>query len=102
MNSKYRKIDTAEIELLKSNACTAEDWDRIWVKDGFNPENIHHANFSGTVKMGVFNKVFILNGGMKLKSGIRHASIHNCEIYRLRKSQNDIALSIIQKLFIVR
>lgn len=80
MNSKYRKIDTVEIELLKSNNCTAEDWDRIWVKDGFNPENIHHANFSGTVKMGVFNKVFILNGGMKLKSGIRHASIHNCKI----------------------
>ena len=76
----YRKLTEAEIEMLKSQLCSAADWDQIEVADGFLPEKVHHTRFSGHVRLGVFSKEFCLPGGIRKPSGIAYATLHNVTV----------------------
>ena len=60
--------------------CSAKNWREVWVKDGFDATFVRDVQFSGTVKMGVFNREFALPGGLSVHAGIQHAMLHNCEI----------------------
>lgn len=75
-----RNLTPLEIERLKRQHCTADDWNNILVTDRFNPTYIKHVNFSGKIELGVFEKEFCLPGGLKKHSGINHACIHNCRL----------------------
>lgn len=70
----------AEINALERQNCMADDWDKVHVSEGFRPDNIFHSRFSGNVKLGVFEKEFVLAGGLVKHSGLRHVTLHNCEI----------------------
>ncbi len=76
----YRHLTDIEQRQLSKQQCTAESWATVWVKDGFDARYVQNASFSGTVKMGRFEREFDLPGGLKVHSGIAHARIHNCEI----------------------
>lgn len=73
----YRKLSEAEIAMLQSQMCTAEDWNRIEVSEGFTPEYVRYTRFSGDIRIGAFNKEFCLAGGMKKHSGLYHTTLHN-------------------------
>jgi hypothetical protein len=75
-----RKLTAEEISQLTAQGCKAQDWNRIEVKEGFNASNVMDVNFSGDVRLGVFDRSFELPGGVQVNSGIYHATIHNCEI----------------------
>jgi len=75
-----RNLTAAEIDVLKHQECTAENWNNIIVDEKFNPEYIRRVNFTGNIKLGVFEKEFSLPGGLKKHSGINYACLHNCEI----------------------
>jgi len=77
---KYRPLNEKEIEILQRNNCRCDDWKRIEVKYGFDPGYIHNTTFSGNVKLGVFNNVFNMEGGIYRHSGVFNANIHNCDI----------------------
>ncbi len=55
----YRKLTNEEINILKSNGCSAGDWDKINVTEKFIPSQIKYSNFSGEVFIG--NNVQIRN-----------------------------------------
>lgn len=76
----YRSLTPQEINKLKSQDCTADNWDNIKVHERFAPDYIKHVNFSGKIRLGVFEEYFTLPGGLKKHSGINHACIHNCEL----------------------
>lgn len=76
----YRKLHDEEIALLKVNRCEAENWQNIFVSQCFNPSYVVNIRFSGTIKIGIFEREFILPGGLKKHSGIRNASLHNVEL----------------------
>ena len=76
----YRKLTSAEIEVLKQQVCSASDWDQIEVAEGFLPETVHHTRFSGHVRLGVFRKEFCLPGGIRKPSGIGFATLHNVTV----------------------
>ncbi|WP_165042666.1 DUF4954 family protein [Dysgonomonas sp. ZJ709] len=76
----YRNITLQEIEVLKQQNCSAESWSNIVVHNSFEPSQIKNTNFSGNIKLGVFEKDFILPGGLKKHSGINNATLHNCEL----------------------
>ena len=78
--NKYRKLSEAEIKALQSQMCTAADWTEIEVAEGFSAEYIHHARFSGSVRLGVFEKEFALAGGMVKHSGLYHVTLHNVTV----------------------
>ena len=77
---KYRKLTESEIKTLTEQVCRCEDWNRIEVADGFNAEYIRNSNFSGDIRIGVFDNEVTFFGGVKKHSGIFNATIHNCRI----------------------
>jgi NDP-sugar pyrophosphorylase family protein len=75
-----RNLYAEEIELLRTNGCVADDWNRILVSVDFQSEHITSTRFSGHVEIGTFTKEFLLAGGIRRHSGIHRAVIHNCRI----------------------
>jgi len=76
----YRQLTENEIDILTNNRCTASEWNNIEVKEGFNPSRCTNVQFSGKVKMGLFEKNYIDDSGVTIISGISNAIIHNCTI----------------------
>ena len=76
----FRLLTDEEICALTQNACIADDWSRVWVKEGFNPKRLFQVRFSGLVKLGNFEEHFTLPGGIVKKAGVRYATLHNVEI----------------------
>lgn len=76
----YRKLTLEEIEALKANMCTAQDWNDVEVTEVFAPCHIKYVRFSGKVRLGSFNKEFTLAGGIKKHSGIYYATLHNVTV----------------------
>ena len=79
-NKGYRKLTRDEIKVLEAGGCTAQEWERIEVKDGFNPERCRNVRFSGDVSIGAHLKTFHDESGVAINSGIENALIHNCVI----------------------
>lgn len=75
-----RNLSQHEIGSLIANLCVAEDWTKVFVSEEFSTEHIHNVLFSGRVVLGHFEKVFSLPGGICRHSGIRNATLHNCEV----------------------
>lgn len=73
----YRKLTGEEISRLTEQSCLADNWESVWVGEGFTTEHIHHTRFSGEVKLGAFRSEFTLPGGIKKHSGLRHVTLHN-------------------------
>ena len=76
----YRKLTLKEISELQAQMCTASDWSLIEVSEGFASEHIHHARFSGNIRLGKFTGEFSLAGGMKKHSGLYHVTLHNVTV----------------------
>ncbi len=76
----YRHLTNQEIEQLCQQQCSAEDWNKIEVHEKFDPQYVTSAHFSGTVKIGYFEKYHTQEGNISRHSGIHLATIHNCTI----------------------
>lgn len=76
----FRFLTDAEIDFLRANSCIADDWSRVWVKDGFNPKRVFQCRFSGIVRLGNFEGTFTLPGGIVKKAGVRYATLHNVTV----------------------
>lgn len=77
---EYRKLYKEEIDVLISQKCLSDEWDKIRVRKNFTTNNIINSTFSGDVYLGAFEKYVELEGGVKIKSGIYNSRIHNCKI----------------------
>lgn len=75
-----RKLQPQEIAALEANGCSAESWDNIWVVSAFRCEYVVNVRFSGLIVLGLFKKEFTFPGGVKKHSGIRNATLHNCQV----------------------
>ncbi|MBQ3191053.1 MAG: DUF4954 family protein [Bacteroides sp] len=78
--NNYRKLSEEEIEQLKSQGCSADEWSHIEVAPDFKTDYIFYTRFSGMVKLGVFEHEFTLAGGMKKHSGLYHTTLHNVTV----------------------
>ena len=76
----YRKLTSEEINILSMQGCTASNWDNILVHPQFETKHVSQSNFSGNIKLGIFNKEITLPGGIKKHTGIKNACLHNCEV----------------------
>lgn len=74
----HRNLTGPEINILKLNGCSCDDWNKIKVKDGFDPSRCINVIFSGEIRLGVFNEPFIDASGVSLPGGILNARLHNC------------------------
>lgn len=76
----YRKLTNEEIGQLIDQSCDCEDWYQIDVVEGFLPDNIKNTKFSGFNRLGRFDEEITFFGGVRMKTGITSAHIHNCTI----------------------
>ena len=76
----YRKLTNEEIGQLIMQGCYCEDWNLIEVVSNFLPDHIKNTRFSGYNYLGRFDEEITLFGGVKMKTGIVNAHIHNCTI----------------------
>ena len=76
----YRSLTAQEIAQLEEQGCKAYNWADVEVAEHFDARYVRHTNFSGHNKLGVFGKEITLPGGLKIHTGIYHATLHNCEI----------------------
>ncbi len=89
MNS-YRALSQKEVDILSVNNCNCEDWTRVLVTDGFDPEYVRNCTFSGDMKVGKLERIYNLKGGLKKHAGINNVTFHNCEI------GNDVVIENVQ------
>lgn len=95
----YRQLTTDEIGVLEKQSCIAEDWNKVLISDVCNIKYIQSVCFSGSIKIGCFEKEFLLPGGIKKHSILKNASLHNVEIGNncfIENIQNYIANYIIE------
>ena len=78
--SIYRPLSEKEIATLTVYGCSAENWKNVEVVEDFTTNYISNVHFSGTVKIGTFNKVFDQAGGLKKHAGLNNCCLHNCTI----------------------
>lgn len=76
----YRALKDSEIAQLKQQGCSSQEWNKVEVKEGFSPDSCFSVAFSGTVKLGIFDRYFENSAGLKRPSGIFHATVHNCTV----------------------
>ena len=76
----YRHLTPAETAQLERQLCHSQDWDKVMVSEGFSPDHVFSSRFSGDIRLGSFNKEFLLAGGMKKHAGLYHVTLHNVEV----------------------
>lgn len=77
---EYRHLTAEEIERLKEQGCSAEDWERVLVAEGFNAKYVRMTRFSGDIRLGLFDKGIELPGGIHKHSGLYHTTLHNVQV----------------------
>ena len=80
MASEFHPLSSDQIAQLIHQGCECDDWSGIQVADGFDAGTVKSTQFSGKVRLGVFEKQVSFFGGVKKQTGISNARIHNCRI----------------------
>ena len=75
-----KMTDKSIIAALEANDCTAENWDDVSFAEGFDPNTVRNAHFSGRCRIGRFTESFELPGGVRKPSGIYRATLHNVSV----------------------
>lgn len=76
----YRSLTNEEINRLEAQACSASDWNDVQVDEHFTSDYVHHARFSGKVRLGVFEYEFALPGGICKHAGLSYVTLHNVTV----------------------
>ena len=80
MEKNFRKLSAQETARLQSQGCRAEDWQTIEITDATDLAQVENVYFSGRVRLGVLDEYFDLPGGLRRRSGVRNATLHNVEV----------------------
>jgi hypothetical protein len=80
MSTEFRSLSSDEISRLTQQGCICQDWSGIQAAKGFDAARVRCTNFSGNIRLGVFDKEVSFGGGVRKRTGISNATIHNCSI----------------------
>ena len=78
--SSYRHLKLDEVEELKKNGNTSDDWNAVMVADPFLPELVHHCNFYGLVRIGVLEPYYLEFHNLRRPVGLYTSTIISCDI----------------------
>ena len=76
----YRNLTPQEIEALVINGCQAEDWSKVTVDEGFNPQCLHRVMFYGNAQLGRCDGNIEVSDGFVKRCGINNATLRNVTI----------------------
>lgn len=75
-----RLLTNEEIDILENNGCFAEDWSRIKVGNGFQPENVQRTKFYGDIRLMGNSSQLLVDGNIPMNCGVYDSVLNNCEI----------------------
>ena len=75
-----RQLSDNEVLMLERNGCSADDWRKVEVGDGFDASRVRSVEFFGNVKLGGNGGEIEVTKGFKRKCGIRNAVLRDVEI----------------------
>jgi hypothetical protein len=75
-----RQLSSDEVTRLTEQGCSCTDWSKVTVAEGFDPAKVKTTHFSGSIRLGSFEKDVSFFGGVTKPAGISNATIHNCTI----------------------
>ena len=76
----YRPLEEAEIICLRQQGCMADDWQLVAVHPAFDATYVRNTRFIGRNVLGCFRRMFTLEGGVPIHSGIDGATLCNCVV----------------------
>ncbi|MDP6778678.1 MAG: DUF4954 family protein [Candidatus Latescibacteria bacterium] len=76
----YRALSKDEIGTMEGAGCSAEDWSKVEVKEGFDPGRVRNADLLGSVRIGDLGGDVAVGGGASLPAGVYDATLVNCEL----------------------
>lgn len=77
---RWRRLKSAEIEILVKNDNFCADWDSFLVTDPFDPNLIRNSNFYGLVRLGRLQDVLLRHHDFQIPAGIRNSTVISCDI----------------------
>jgi hypothetical protein len=77
---KLQNLSGPEIKTLTANKCRCDDWSKVKIMEGFDPDRCFNVTFSGNVNLGSLRGSYTDESGVSMKYGISNAHIHNCSI----------------------
>ena len=76
----YRDLTKEEIKEMENFGCSAEDWSRVKVREGFDPGRVHNISFIGDIRIGLLKGQVTLPDGQMLNAELRNATLIECEL----------------------
>ena len=76
---KYRKLSSAEIEVLVRNRNTSDDWNKILVSASFKPELVKNCKFHGLVRIGNLEPLYLEFHNLRMPVGLYNSTIISCD-----------------------
>ncbi|MFH1717424.1 MAG: DUF4954 family protein [Planctomycetota bacterium] len=101
---QYNQLSAEQIAQLTSQGCSCDDWSQVRATEGFDAKTVKSTQFSGQVRLGVFEEQVSFPGGVVKPAGIHDATIHNCVVGNnvyISRVRNYIANYVIEDNAIV-
>lgn len=76
----YRQLTAGEIETLKRNRNTSDDWNKILVSEAFNPDLIKNCQFYGLVRIGKLEPYYLEFNNLRMPVGLYNSTIISCDL----------------------
>lgn len=76
----YRQLTAAEIEILKRNRNTSDNWNKVFVSEAFNPELVKNCQFYGLVRIGKLEPYYLEFHNLRMPVGLYNSTIISCDL----------------------
>ncbi len=76
----HRQLSADEVDILKSQGCSAEDWNNIFVRPDTDIRRIRQVHFIGRVRIGNMNGLVSVSGLGDVRPQIMHCTIADTQI----------------------
>ncbi|MCX6316976.1 MAG: DUF4954 family protein [Bacteroidetes bacterium] len=77
---KYRKLTTAEINVLEKNDNSSDDWNKVLVAQAFDPRLVKRCSFFGLIRIGKLEPWFHEFNNLRMPVGLYNSTIISCDI----------------------
>ena len=78
-SSRYRQLNSHEIEVLVRNRNTSDNWNNLLVSEEFNPELVKNCKFFGLVRIGKLESFYLEFNDLRMPVGLYNSIIINCD-----------------------
>ncbi|NQU85275.1 MAG: DUF4954 family protein, partial [Mariniphaga sp.] len=76
----HRNLSDTEINTLKKQGCSSSEWAKIFIKDGASLKFFVNTRFTGSCKLGIFDKEIQVEQGIFKESGIYNSHLSDCTV----------------------